>query len=70
MMRSIPDQPPLSAPKMQNEMSRYESVEEIDSVRSASLNGSMPVRRRAELVAVLSWRLVCACMILGDVRHG
>lgn len=24
-----------------------------------------PLRRRAESVAVVSWRLVCSCMILG-----
>ena len=29
----------------------------------------MPVRRRAELVAVLSWRLVCSCIILVTVRY-
>jgi hypothetical protein len=26
-----------------------------------------PLRRRAESVAVVSWRLVCSCMILVDV---
>ena len=47
----------------------YESVEETDSARSASVVLVMPVRRRAELVAVLNWRLVCSCMILVHVRN-
>ena len=29
-----------------------------------SLDEEAPLRRRAESVAVVSWRLVCSCMIL------
>lgn len=70
-MRSIPDQPLANIEKSSSaERCRvhYESVEETDSVRSESEGWVMPVRRRAELVAVLSWRLVCSCMILVAVR--
>lgn len=35
----------------------YELVELTDSLE-------LPLRRRAESVAVVSWRLVCSCMIL------
>ena len=51
------------------EQRHYESVEETDSARSASEGWVMPVRRRADLVAVVSWRLVCSCIILLIVRE-
>jgi hypothetical protein len=50
----------------------YESVELTESARDSSSEWT-PERLRAESVAVLSWRLVCSCMILTrllDWRRG
>lgn len=70
-LRSIPDQPPLIVQDCSIvKMKHYESVEETESARSESDDWVMPVRRRAELVAVLSWRLVCSCMILVMMLDG
>jgi hypothetical protein len=41
----------------------YESDELTESARDSSSEWA-PERLRAESVAVLSWRLVCSCMIL------
>ena len=40
----------------------YDSCDETDSSDRDSVDEE-PLRRRAESVAVLSWRLVCSCMI-------